>query len=62
MRNDMLARGGMLLLGMVAAIALPKLASKGRLAMRRATGVTHRSGVSNPSVRATADPGRGFPA
>lgn len=62
MRNDKLAWGGILLLGTMTAWALPKLASKGRLAVRRAVGVTHRSGVSNPGVRATADPGRGFPA
>jgi hypothetical protein len=62
MRNDKLALGGVLLLGLTAAFTLPKLASKGRLALRRATGVTHRSGVSNPGVRATADPARGLPA
>jgi hypothetical protein len=62
MRNDKLAWGGILLLGAMAALALPKLAGKGRLAVRRATGITHRSGVSNPGVRATADPARGFPA
>ena len=62
MRNDKLAWGGILLLGTMAAWALPKLASKDRLAVRRAAGVTHRSGVSNPGVRTTADPGRGYPA
>ncbi len=62
MRNDRLAWGGALLLGAMAAFALPKLGSKARLAVRRATGVTHRSGVSNPGVRATADPARGVPA
>jgi hypothetical protein len=62
MRNERLAWGGALLLTATAAFALPKLLSKGRLAVRRATGVTHRSGVSNPGVRATADPARGLPA
>lgn len=62
MRNNKLAWAGALLLGAVAAFALPKFGNKARLAVRRATGVTHRSGVSNPGVRATADPARGFPA
>lgn len=63
MRNDRLVWGGALLLGAVAvSFALPKVGNKARLAVRRATGVTHRSGVSNPGVRATADLARGLPA
>ena len=62
MQNDKLAWGGAVLIGVAAALTLPKLGTKTRLAVRRATGVTHRSGVSNPGVRATADPARGFPA
>ena len=61
-RNDQLAWGGVLVLGLAAGFALPKLLSKGRIAARRATGVTYRSGVSKPGVRATADPARGLPA
>ncbi len=63
MRNDRLAwGGGLLLVALTAAFALPKAASKSRLAVRRATGITYRSGVSRPGVRATADPARGMPA
>jgi hypothetical protein len=62
MRNDHLALGGVLLLGLAAGVAMPRLMATGRLALRRATGTTHRSGVSNPETRATADPARGFPA
>jgi len=62
-RNDQLAWGGLLLIGLVGGVlALPKLMSKGRLAVRRAAGITYRSGVSAPGVRATADPARGLPA
>jgi len=61
-RNDQLAWGGVLLVSLAAGFLLPKLMSKGRLAVRRAAGTTHRSGVSNPGVRATADPARGLPA
>ncbi len=63
MRNERLAlRGALALATATAFFALPKIMSKGRLAVRRAAGVTHRSGVSNPGVRATADPSRGLPA
>lgn len=62
MRNDRMMLGGALLVGLAAAFALPKVGNKARLAVRRATGVTHRSGVSRPGVRATADPARGRPA
>ena len=62
MRNSKLAWGGILLLGTMAAWALPRIAGKTPHALRRAAGVTHRSGVSNPGVRTTADPSRGFPA
>lgn len=65
MQNDRSAWGGVALLlglGLAVGVVLPKLGSKGRLAVRRATGVTHRSGVSIPGVRATADPARGMPA
>ena len=62
MRNNRMAMGGAIVLAATAAFALPKLMSKGRLVVRRATGVTHRSGISNPGVRATADPARGMPA
>jgi len=61
-RNERLAWGGVLLIGLAAGIGLPKVANKARLAARRATGVTFRSGVSNPGVRTTADPARGMPA
>ena len=62
-RSDRI-RGGALLVGLgaLAAFALPRLASKGRKAVRQATGTTHRSGVSRPGTRATADPARGMPA
>lgn len=43
-------------------MGLPKLTSKTRLAVRRATGTTYRSGVSNPGIRATVDPARGVAA
>lgn len=63
MHNERLAwGGGALLVGLAAAYGLPKLLSRGRKALRRATGTTFRSGVSNPGVRASADPARGFPA
>lgn len=62
MRNEPLAIGGLLLLGVVAAIGGPKVLKKARLAAHRATGSLHRSGPSNPGVRATADPARGIPA
>jgi hypothetical protein len=62
MTNERLALGGLLLVGIVAGLGLPKLLNKSRLAVRRATGVTFRSGVSNPGVRTTADPARGYPA
>jgi hypothetical protein len=63
MRNDRLAVGGLILLGVAAAgLGGPKVLNKARLAARRATGTTFRSGVSNPGVRTTADPARGMPA
>lgn len=62
MRNEPLAIGGLLLFGVAAAIGGPKVMNKARLAAHRATGTTFRSGVSNPGVRATADPARGMPA
>jgi hypothetical protein len=62
MRSKGLAMGGAVVLAATAALSLSKLVSKSRLAVRRATAVTHRSGVSNPGVPATADPARGLPA
>ena len=65
MENERNLWGGVALLvgvGLVAGIVLPGLANKSRLAVRRATGVTHRSGVSNPGVRTTVDPARGIAA
>ena len=63
MQNKVLAVGGALLLGLAGALVLlPKFGNKARLALRRGTGITHRSGVSNPGVRATADPARAKPA
>jgi hypothetical protein len=62
MRNDRLVIGGVLLAGLAAGLAGPKVLNKARLAASRATGTTYRSGVSNPGVRATADPARGMPA
>lgn len=62
MRNEPLAVGGLLLVGLVAAVGGPKVLNKARMAAHRATGTTFRSGVSNPGVRATADPARGMPA
>ena len=63
MQSDRMWGGALLIgIGALAAFALPKLASKGRYALRRATGTTHRSGVSRPGTRATADPARGMPA
>lgn len=63
MRNDRIAwGGGALIVGLAAAFGLPRLVSRGRKALRRATGTTFRSGVSRPGVRASADPARGFPA
>lgn len=62
MRNDQLAWGGVLAIGLLAGLILPKLTAKARLDVRRATGIIHRSGFSNPSVRAQADPARGIAA
>ncbi|WP_114953789.1 hypothetical protein [Sphingosinicella terrae] len=63
MRNDRIAwGGGALLVGLAAVYGLPRLVSQGRKALRRATGTTFRSGASEPGVRASADPARGFPA
>ena len=62
MRNDRLAVGGLLLVGLAAGLGGPKVVNKTRLAARRAVGITYRSGVSNPGVRTTADPARGMPA
>ena len=62
MRDDRVAIGGLLLLGLAAGVAGPKLANKARLAAHRATGTTFRSGVSSPGVRSKADPARGVAA
>ena len=63
MQNKQMALGGARLMSLVGALVLvPKFGNKARLALRRGTGVTHRSGVSKPGVRATADPARGKPA
>lgn len=62
MRNDMLGWGGLIAFGLIAGLLLPKLANKGRLTLRRATGTIYRSGVSNPGVSAGADPARAVPA
>lgn len=60
--NKVIWGGGALLIGIIATLTAPKVISKTRLAARRATGVTYRSGMSRPGVRATADPARGVPA
>ena len=63
MRTDQLAwGGGLLLIGLLGVLAMPKARRKGRLALHRAAGVTHRSGVSKPGVRTTADPALARPA
>lgn len=62
MRNDQLALGGLLLVGLAAAVGGPKIVNKARLTIKRATGATYRDGVSSPGKRATADPARGMPA
>jgi hypothetical protein len=62
MRSERLALGGALLVGLAATLVAPKLLNKTRLAARRATGITYRSGVPNRGKRAGADPARGYPA
>jgi hypothetical protein len=62
MRNEPLAIGGLLLLGVAAAVGAPKVLNKARLAAHRATGTTFPSGISKPGVRTSADPARGIPA
>jgi len=60
-QNDRSIWAGALLLGLIAAYGLPKVMNKARLAARRATAITYRSGVLS-TARATADPARGRPA
>lgn len=54
--------GGLALVGAVAAMGLPKLATLGRTATRSVGGMTYKSGGSSRNVRPAADPARGIPA
>jgi hypothetical protein len=60
MRTDLAALGGLVVLAVAARYALPRLASKGRLALRRATGITHTSGAARSGVPPAVDPARGI--
>lgn len=62
MRTEPLAWAGIALVGLVAGLGGPSLLNKAKLAARRATGTTYRSGVPSYGRRAIADPSRGFPA
>ena len=59
LRNQALPIGALLTAGVVALVAGPKLASLGRKAVHRATGVTYRSHTPTPG-RPSADPSRGI--
>lgn len=56
------AWGGIALVGALAAVGLPKLASLGRKAAPSLGGMTYKSGGASRSTRPAADPARGIPA
>jgi hypothetical protein len=62
MRGANLVWGGLALAGLGALFALPKALPKARMAARKVTGVTYKTGGGDKDVRATADPARGYPA
>ena len=59
--REKLLLGGLILVGAVAAVGLPKLLTLGRAATSSLGGMTYRSHTPSPS-RPTADPARGYPA
>ena len=60
--NDQLRLGGLLLAGLAAGLALPKILPLARQSVKGLGGMTYRSGPADSSVRPSADPARGRPA
>ena len=61
MEDNKVVWGGLVAAGLLAAMALPWIAPKARLAVRRAVAISYRSPGGGGSAP-TADPARGFPA